>query len=81
MHRIINLGGSSPTRSDSASAFGLKFCPDLDPSHPTCISEGGLRFLVRARAGFFPETHNFHRVIPRCTLVEGLMDKFLSLVN
>ena len=25
-----------------------------------------VRVRVRVRAGFFPGTHNFHRVIPRC---------------
>ena len=50
-------------------------CPSLNPR---AGRGGGLRFWVRVRdlvrAGFFPETHNFHRVIPRYNLVEGLMD-------
>ena len=60
-----------------------------DPHTETCPSRtpgpgrGDLRFRVRVRvrAGFFPETHNFHRVIPKCPLVKGLMDTILSLVN
>ena len=38
--------------------------PKLGPVGPRGQGGGGLRFLVRVRAGCFPETHNFHQMPP-----------------